>query len=60
MAEETKGDRLTLEELMVSTLAMTDALAKLLIAKGIITDAEFKGQLSTERANYLAVLKRMQ
>jgi hypothetical protein len=59
MAEETKGDRLTLEELMVSTLAMTDALAKLLIAKGIITDAEFKAQLSTERANYLAVLKRM-
>jgi hypothetical protein len=27
MAEESKGDRLTLEELMVSTLAMTDALA---------------------------------
>jgi hypothetical protein len=60
MAEEAKSDRLTLEELMVSTLAMTDALAKLLIAKGIITDAEFKAQLSTERANYLAVLKRMQ
>jgi hypothetical protein len=60
MAEEPKGDRITLEELMVSTLAMTDALAKLLIAKGIITDAEFKAQLSTERANYLAVLKRMQ
>lgn len=34
MAEETKNDRLTLEELMVSTLAMTDALAKLMIAKG--------------------------
>ena len=60
MADETKSDRVTLEELMVSTLAMTDALAKLLIAKGIITDAEFKAQLSTERANYLAVLKRMQ
>ena len=26
----------------------------------VITDAEFKAQLSTERANYLAVLKRMQ
>jgi hypothetical protein len=35
-------------------------LAKLLIAKGIITDAEFKAQLSTERANYVAVLKRLQ
>ena len=59
MADETKSDRVTLEELMVSTLAMTDALAKLMIAKGVITDAEFKAQLSTERANYLAVLKRM-
>jgi hypothetical protein len=28
-----QGDRLTLEELMESTLAMTHALAKLLIAK---------------------------
>jgi hypothetical protein len=35
-----KLDKLTLEELMVSTLAMTDALAKLLIAKGIIMDEE--------------------
>ena len=44
---------------MVSTLAMTDALAKLLIAKGVITDEEFKAQRSAERANYLAVLKRL-
>ena len=58
MADGTKTDKISMEELMVSTLAMTDALAKLLIAKGIITDEEFKTQLSTERANYLAVLKR--
>jgi hypothetical protein len=51
MADENKSDRVTLEELMVSTLAMTDALAKLLIGKGVITDAEFKSQLSTDRAN---------
>jgi hypothetical protein len=50
MADEPKSDRVTLEELMVSTLAMTDAAVKLLIQKGIITDAEFKAQLSTERA----------
>jgi hypothetical protein len=30
---------------MVTTLAMTDALTKLLIEKGIITDAEFKQKL---------------
>jgi hypothetical protein len=39
---------------------MTDALAKLLIAKGIITDEEFKTQLGAERANDLAVLERLQ
>jgi len=59
MPDETAEKKLTLEELMVSTLALTDALAKLMIAKGVITDAEFKAQLSTERANYLAVLKRL-
>lgn len=55
---ENKADKLTLEELMVSTLAMTDATVKVLIAKGVFTHDEFKTQLSTERANYLAVLKR--
>lgn len=44
---------------MVSTVAITDALAKLMIANGVITDQEFKAQLSTERANYVAMLKRM-
>ena len=42
MAEETKTNKVTLEELVVSSLSMTDALAKLLIAKGIITDAGSK------------------
>ena len=42
MAELESGKPVSLEELMVSTLAMTDALAKLLIEKGVITDAEFK------------------
>jgi hypothetical protein len=59
MAEETKTDKVTLEELMVSTLAMADATVKLSIAKGVFTDDEFKAQLSAERANYLAVLKRL-
>jgi hypothetical protein len=40
--------------------AGADSLAKLVIAKGVITEEEFKAQLSTERANYLAVLKRLQ
>jgi hypothetical protein len=52
MAELEKGKPESLEEPMVSTLAMTDALAKLLIEKGIITDAEFKQKLLEERAVY--------
>jgi hypothetical protein len=41
---------------MVSTLAMTDALTKLLIEKGLITDAEFKQKLLEERAVYQRIL----
>jgi len=59
MTDEIKTDKVTLEELMVSTLAMTDAAVKLLIQKGVFTDEEFKAQLGTERANYMAVLKRL-
>jgi hypothetical protein len=59
MADETKKETITLEQLMVSNLAMSDATVKLLIEKGVFTDAEFKTKLDTEKANYLAVLKRL-
>ena len=35
----------TIQELLVSSLAQTDALAKLLIEKGIITQPEFRRRL---------------
>ncbi len=41
---------------MVSTLAINDALTKLLIKKGVITDAEFKQKLLEERAVYQRIL----
>jgi hypothetical protein len=56
MAEVEKDKTVTLQELMVSTLAMTDALAKLLIEKGVITDAEFKEKSLQERAVYQRIL----
>ena len=56
MAELERGKPVSLEELMVSTLAMTDALAKLLIQKGVITEAEFKQKLLEERAVYQRIL----
>ena len=45
MAELEKGKPVSIEELVVSTLAMTDALRKLLIEKGV-----------TERAVYRCIL----
>jgi hypothetical protein len=41
-----------MEELLVSSLAQTDALAKLLIEKGLITREEFMATISEERATY--------
>jgi hypothetical protein len=46
----------TMEELLVSSLAQTDALAKLLIEKGLITRAEFMEKLSAERTVYQKLL----
>jgi len=49
----------TKQELVVSALAQTDALTKLLIEKGLITQAEFMLKLSAERAVYQAMLRKM-
>jgi len=47
----------TLEELDVSSFAQTDALAKLLIEKGLISQEEFMQRISEERATYQKLLK---
>jgi len=49
MAEPNKRS-VTFEELLVSSLAQTDALAKLLIEKRLITREEFMAKISEERA----------
>ena len=46
----------TMEELLVSSLAQVDALAKLLIEKGLITREEFIQRISEERAMYQRLL----
>lgn len=51
MAEPDKRP-VTLEELLVSSLAQTEALAELLIEKGLITQEQFMRKLSQERATY--------
>jgi hypothetical protein len=56
MAKLDKSKIVSLEELMLTNLAQTDALTKLLIEKCIITDAEFKQKLLEERAVYQRIL----
>jgi hypothetical protein len=46
----------SLQELLVSRLAQTDALAKLLIEKGINPEQEFLAKISEERATYNRIL----
>ena len=56
MAEADKRP-VTMEELLVSSLAQTDALAKLLIEKGLITRGGFMNKLSEKRATYQKTLQ---
>jgi len=51
MAETT-----TMQELLVTTFATADALAKLLIEKGLITQDEFSQKLAAEQATYQKLL----
>jgi hypothetical protein len=46
------ADTTTTHELLVTTFATADALAELLIEKGLITQEEFMEKLSAERATY--------
>lgn len=48
-----------MQELIVSSLVTADALTKLLIEKGLITEAEFMKKLSAERAGYQAMSERI-
>ena len=56
MAEGVNQAPVTTQELLISSLAQTDALAKLLIEKGIITQQEFLAKISEERATYQRML----
>ena len=59
MAEPNKRP-VTVQELLVSSLAQSDALAKLLIEKGLTTREEFMQKISEERATYQKLFNRTQ
>ncbi len=57
-ATEDKGGTVTLQELVVSSLAQTDAVAKLLIEMGVFTQDEFMEKIKAERATYQAMFQK--
>ncbi len=59
MATDGKDETVSLQELLVTSLAQTDALAKLLIEKGVITQDEFLEKLKAERATYQAMIRKI-
>jgi hypothetical protein len=52
MTQSSMQSPVTIHELLISSLAQTDAPAKLLIEKGLITREEFMQKISEERATY--------
>ena len=58
MAKVDKGGTVTLQELLDTSLAQTDAVAKLLIEKGVFTHDEFMEKIKAERVTYQAMLKK--
>ncbi len=59
MATVDKGGTTSLQELLVTSLAQTDAVAKLLIEKGVFTQDEFMEKRKAERATYQAIFQKL-
>jgi len=59
MARLDKKGIVTTEELIISSLAQTDAVAKLLIEKGVFTQNDFMEKIKAERATYQAMFQKV-
>ncbi len=59
MATVDKSGTVSLQELGVTSLAQTDAVAKLLIEKGVITQDEFMEKIKAERATYQEMFQKV-
>jgi len=58
MAPLNQKTLITLEELVVTSLAQIDAVAKLLTEKGVFTQDEFLEKIKAEKATYQAMLQK--
>ncbi len=59
MAKVDKSGTVTLQELLVPSLAQTDAVARFLIEKGVFTKDEFMEKIKVERAAYQAMFQKV-
>ena len=59
MATVDKSGTVTLQELLVTSLAQTDAVAKLLIEKGVFTQDEFMDKIKAERVTYQEMFQKV-
>ncbi len=59
MATVDKGGTVSLQELLITSLAQTDAVAKLLIEKGVFTQDEFMEKIKAERATYQEMFRQI-
>jgi hypothetical protein len=59
MTQSSIQSPVTIQELLVSSLAQTDALAKVLIEKGLINRKELMQKISEERATYQKLFNSM-
>jgi len=58
MAKVDNSGTVTLQELLVTSLVQTDAVAKLLIQKKVFTQKEFMKQIEMERAIYQKMFRQ--
>jgi hypothetical protein len=50
------AEPVSIQELLISSLAQTDALANLMIEKGVITQQQFLANIAEERSTYQGML----
>jgi len=58
MTKVDKSGTVTIQELLVTSLAQTDAVAKLSIEWGVFTQDEFMEKITAERATYQAMFRQ--
>ena len=58
MAKQEPSSTVILQELLVTSLSQTDAVAKLLMEKGVITQDEFMEKIKAERATYQPMFRQ--